>query len=73
MKRVYKFMEILGIVLLLGTIGGIDNDRLTFRSGALIVIACLVCLGWGAFGETIENNRERNKAHKDETWKDVVK
>lgn len=65
MKKMYRFMEVLAIILLAGTLGGVDTGRISLLSGVLIILACIGCLAYGTFGEVMEINREKNKIHKD--------
>lgn len=59
MKKLYKVMIGIGVLMFIGTAGAVDHDGVSIWLAAVQTLSALVLVGVGAFGIRLEERRSK--------------
>lgn len=59
MKKLYKVMIGIGVLMFIGTAGAVDHDDVSIWLAAVQTLSALALVGVGAFGIRLEERRSK--------------
>ena len=68
---IYIVLGMIGFILVVGTIGATDLEKITFSQLLIRSLIAIILIGISFFGLNLEEKREANRRHKYGTRKNI--